>query len=283
MRTLGCLDPGGSISIDAIAIQLLNKAATMTRACAGQVTKFCIVEWSAKINEVRSQLDPYTTHFVLPNLPSIITPEQENVYYSEILPQTRIRTIAASLHDHKSLRRCVADNIIKVDKYLLVGGNSKGMETTSLSSLEASRIIRGETDTEVWGVANPNDRTSPESVAKKLDAGIQGIITQPFFSSHALEVFESYPRYPGVSFIAGLALPTRKKDIMFWLELLGQPDLVEDPLTRSHIEFFGSSDPSSLSWAENELESLKGSTIDGVHYMPMKNIDDLLTLITNPL
>ena len=279
------LAPGGRIKIDGIAVISLEAAATMmNRACAGtrSVPMYCTVEWSPKISEVRSRLQPFTTHFVLPNLPSIITPDQENSFFSEVQPQNRIRTIAASLHDHKSLRIFVADNIHKVDKYLLVGGNSKNKGgIMSLSTVEASRIIQGETDVEIWGVANPNDRTSVEMVTKKLEAGIRGIITQPFFSSHALEVFESYPRHPGVSFIAGLALPTRQRDILFWLDLLGQPDLVEDPLTRSHIEFFSSSDNASLTWAEKELAMLKGAAIDGVHYMPMKNIDDLLRLMIN--
>ncbi|KAI2510289.1 hypothetical protein MHU86_4167 [Fragilaria crotonensis] len=252
-------------------------------ACVGRGTKFCTVEWSAKISGVRSQIEPYTTHFLLPNLPSIITREQENLYFSEIKPEMRICTIAASLHDNKSLRQRVADCSPKVDKYLIVGGNSKGESagTTSLSTVEAARIIQAETNTEIWGVANPNDRASPTSTAAKIDAGIRGIITQPCFSSHSLEVLESYPRYLGVSYIAGMALPTSTKDLMFWLQLLGQPDVLDDPLSRNHIKFFSSCENASLVWAENELEKLTKATIDGVHYMPMKNIDDLMALISN--
>jgi hypothetical protein len=270
--------------IHVIAIQPIKATGMIAPACGGKVTKFCIVEWSTKISGVRSQLEPYTTHFLLPNLPSIITPEQEHSYFSEIGPPMRIRTIAASLHDHKSLRHCLADGSHKVDKYLIVGGNSKceSAGKMSLSTVEAVRIMQAETDSEIWGVANPNDRTSLESTAAKLDAGIRGIITQPCLSSYALEVFESYPRYLGVSYIAGMALPTCTKDLMFWLQLLGQPDLVEDPLTRDHIRFFSSCENTSLAWAKNELKFLTESTIDGVHYMPMKNIDDMLALITIP-
>ena len=256
----------------------------MSRAC-NDLHRYQTVEWSAKVASIHSQLLPRSTHFLLPNLPDIISPEQEQLYYDMNQPKTRIQTIAACLHNHDSLLKCVAassaNNAKNVDKFLIVGGNNKGSGT--MSTVEAARIIQDVTDTELWSVANPNDKMSPDRVLEKLEAGIRGIITQPLLGSHALEVLESYPRYQGTVYIAGVALPRSTKGLLLWLELLGQPDLIEDPLFRHHLEHFSSSSQkSSLSWAEDEVGDLaRAATIDGFHYMPMNNIDDLLSLFRN--
>ena len=249
----------------------------MARA-SGNLVFHRSVEWSTKIHQVRAQLHPFATHFVLPNLPNVVTPEHEHQFFQSIPPHARICTIAACRHNVSSLRKSLAnDDKPKVDKYLLVGGNGKG--ETSLTTVEAAYILRGETDCDVWGVANPNDPESPNDVRAKLDAGIQGIITQPFFTSRALDIFESYPRPPGISYVAGMAFPACTNELVFWLGLLGQSEILQDPLVCRHLEFFASKGKSAQTWVEKEHEILRDLPLVGIHFMPMKNVDALLALV----
>ena len=103
------------------------------------------IEWGTKVAAMKSQFN-HATHFVLPNLRTIV-PEDEKLYYDMIEPQARIRTIALSRHNDQSLLQCLASSP-KVDKFLLVGGNAKGKPNT-LSTVEATRILKGETDIEL--------------------------------------------------------------------------------------------------------------------------------------
>ena len=234
------------------------------------------IEWGTKLATVKSQFNR-ATHFVLPNIKTIL-PEDETLYYDTIEPKARIRTIASSRHNYQSLLQCLKSSP-KVDKFLIVGGNAKGTPNT-LSTVEETRILKAETDTDVWGVANPNDETSPQLVAEKLDAGIRGIVTQPLLSTDAAMTFNSYPRYAGVSYIAGLAFPGTKIDLMHWLMLLDQPDLLRDDRFIEHMEYFEQGN-SPLHWVQSELQHLHRLQTDGIHFMPLHNTGGLLSLLGN--
>jgi len=252
------------------------KATTIIARASGHGVWYESIEWGSKVAAVKSQFTR-ATHFVLPNLKTIL-PEDERWYYDTIEPQARIRTIASSRHNYQSLLQCLKSSP-RVDKFLIVGGNAKGKPNT-LSTVEATRILKVETDTELWGVANPNDETSPELVAEKIDAGIEGIITQPLLSTNASMTFDSYPRDSGVSYIAGLALPGTKIDLMHWLLLLDQPDLLYDDRFRHHMEYFEQGH-SPLHWVQLELQHLHRLKTDGIHFMPLHNIGGLLSLLGN--
>jgi hypothetical protein len=249
---------------------------TIVSRTANDLWRYRTVEWSAKVAPIHEQLQ--VTHYVLPNLPNVISQQQEQNYYDVTRSSMRIQTIAACWHDHNSLLEYVEQAQGKCDKLLIVGGNGKGDST--MSSLEAAKVIKDSTnEIDVWGVANPNDSLSMMRVSEKIEAGIQGIVTQPLLSSHALKTLESYPRNSETIYIAGLALPTTSNSLLFWLELLGQPDLINDSVFRDHLDYFASG-MCSLKWAEQELISLEKASIDGIHYMPMSNTNDLLSLLT---
>jgi 5,10-methylenetetrahydrofolate reductase len=169
-----------------------------------------------------------------------------------------------------------------VNKFLIVGGHSKN--ATSLSSVEAIRIAKQFTETQVWATANPNDPKSLKTLVPKLEAGATGIITQPLLSHRAMEILESYPRRGGaVVYIAGLALPTAQKGLSFWMNLLEQPKLIGDSLFQKHLHYFRH-DRDPLGWAQEELLTrlVERANVDSVHYMPMRNTDVLIYLMMTP-
>jgi hypothetical protein len=262
------------------------------------------VEWNARVATIQSQLlvvessSSRATHFILPDLKeSVLLPQDKVEFLSSTRPGSRIQTIATCRHTEQTLLETASrmmDN--KEDKIiLLVGGNDKGPNT--LSTVKAATLLKASAstkDVDLWGVANPNDKDSLRRVEEKIDAGVSGFVTQPLLSSHALEVLESYPRCCNdndtsslsssslIVYLAGLAMPQTKHGLLFWLQLLGQPELAEDPLFQSHMAFF--SQPyynTSITWSRRERQNLAlRATIDGIHYMPLRNgTQDLLALL----
>jgi hypothetical protein len=52
-----------------------------------------------------------------------------------------------------------------------------------------------------------------------------------------------------------------------------------DALFEKHLHYF-THQQDSLGWAQQELTRLEGANVDGVHFMPMGNTDDLISLMT---
>lgn len=265
------------------------------------------VEWSPKLLTAHSEIS--ASHFVLPDLPNVheYSDHERKNYFNAIPPSQRIQTIAACNHDETSLRKLV----IKAGKLLVVGGhdknsslldknsdsnsNSKNSDSNknkgkgkgscccALTATDAVQILQQRDDTkttEIWGVTNPNNINSIENVNEKIAAGITGFITQPLLSSHALGILEAYPRETNATYIAGVAMPNSNKSLQFWLKLLEQPELETDALFKSHMAFFQSPYFSSVAWIRREVQNLEAhATIDGIHFMPMKNANDLLDLL----
>jgi hypothetical protein len=241
------------------------------------------VEWSPHVARIQSQLSRGVTHFVLPNLPDVYDDDLQKQFYVNVPSRQRIQTIAACLHTPDTLTELLVQSRDTVDKFLIVGGNSK-QEQQGLSTLQALRVAKdvdiGD-EIELWGVANPNDKSSKDEVHAKLEAGMSGIITQPLLLSHATETLASYPRDDTIVYMAGLALPKTAKGLLFWLDLLGQSDLADDALFRDHYEYFCAG-KDSLTWSQDQLAGLDGATnVDGIHYMPMRNTRDLVSLLSD--
>jgi hypothetical protein len=237
------------------------------------------VEWNPNVARIQSQLLSRATHFVLPDLPDVFDLDQQKEFYAAVPPSQRIQTIAAGLHTAGTLAEFLVQSRDTVDKLLIVGGNSK--QHQGLSTLQAIQVAKDvSNNVDLWGVANPNDKNSKDGVHAKLEAGMSGIITQPLLTSHATETLASYPRGDSIVYMAGLALPKTSKGLLFWLNLLGQSDLADDALFRDHYEYFGAG-KDSLAWAHDQLAALNNTTnVDGVHYMPLRNTGDLISLLS---
>lgn len=235
------------------------------------------VEWSRQVGSLLHSSPSCATHFVLPDLPGKLSSETQQEFYDATHPNNRIKTIAVCRHTARSLAQCVTVTSREVDKILMVGGNNR-KEESKLSTVDAVKIVQSITDVELWAVANPNDKRSAGSVCEKLHAGIRGIVTQPLLSSKAMEILETYPRNSNVTYIVGAALPRTTRNLLFWLELLEQPELKEDRLFRDHLDWFTSM-KNSLRWTESQLEALSEAQIDGVHFMPLNNMGDLVSLL----
>lgn len=245
--------------------------------------KHCSIEWSPKLTNFISQLS--ASHFVLPDLPDVYSEKDRNEFRNTIPLEKRIQTLAVCRHTETTLKHM---QLKEAGKLLIVGGNDKRKEkgvACSLSTTDAVKILRDITDEkELWGVVNPNDDQSLDSLLEKMDAGMTGFITQPLLCSHAFEILDSYPKGE-VTYIAGVAMPKTVQNLYFWLKLLHERNkdrdlFLSDPLFDSHVKYFESPDCDSFGWIQKELEKLESDTssIDGVHFMPMGNIEDLLAL-----
>lgn len=241
--------------------------------------KYNSIEWSPKVSAIQSQLlqSKNDTRYVLPDLPQVLTQEDRLDFMSKVSPPNRIITVATCHHTPASL---VGLNLMKTSSestILLVGGNDASDKT--MSTTDAACLLKEQDENILlWGVTNPNDPKSVERVNQKIEAGIVGFITQPLLSTVALDILESYPREGDTTkYVAGLAMPRSAKNLQFWLRLLGQPELEQDALFKAHLAFFSQPYYTSMAWLGRELENLsKRATLDGVHFMPMGNTEDLI-------
>lgn len=255
------------------------------------------LEWGAPIARLVAQqrhlvLAPPLTHFVLPDLSEqVISASTRSDFFHSTVQEKRIQTIAACKHSKTSLLAVI--NVSSADTVLIVGGNDKG--NGNLTTVEAIRTLVGERKSgaassnndnlQIWAVANPNDPSSVDDIHQKLDAGASGIITQPLLSSKARSILERYPRDDEtVSYVAGLAFPQTPQGLLFWLQLLQQPELEHDSLFQDHLEFLGMTreQGSGLrgSWAETQMELLADiSILSGIHYMPLGNTKEWLSIV----
>jgi len=243
------------------------------------------------------------THWVFPDLPQLYTHENRLAYWNSTVPQQRIQTVAACHHqDWQSLVATAKERLRGITdqgddknnndnhhhhggKLLLVGGNNKTAQT--MSTVQAAAILQSElgdsSAAELWAVADPND---PDSVAKvqcKVEAGIVGFLTQPLLTSTAWDTLQSYRKaHEDISIVVGMALPRSAASLQFWRQLLHRPELLEhDPLFQSHLAYFSQPYTTSLAWIGRELQQCITSApmIDGVHFMPLHNTQDMITLL----
>jgi 5,10-methylenetetrahydrofolate reductase len=245
--------------------------------------RYVTAEWSW--NLMSSSPNIRVSHFILPDLPTTNNVEHQQFFLESVPKAKRIVTIAAANHNRESLIQRGKEEdfgLEHVSKYLVVGGNHKGKGSgLGLTSIDALRILQEHSPmgTEIWGVTNPNDESSIRDVEIKIESGVQGFVTQPLLSSRAIEIFKSYPRHSSICYIAGVAFPKSVPNLMLWLKLLGQQDLLQDELFKQHLEYFSDArNSNTVSWVKNELHTLYGLAIDGVHFMPINNIAEFLTL-----
>ena len=108
----------------------------------------------------------------------------------------------------------------------------------------------------LWSVINPNDPNSIEHIHNKINVGgITNFITQPFLSSNATHIFHSYPMKStsasnttsDIRYVIGMAMPQTTKNLLYWIRLLEQPELIHDPLFQRHVEYFASLEDSTTS------------------------------------
>jgi hypothetical protein len=257
------------------------------------------VEWAPNAGLVGILMDlrPSASHFLLPDLPAVFSEQDCDDFQRYITnPRHRIHTIATCRHDnYKSLLK-TAKNVQQESKILLVRGNGKSKHT--MTTVQAVNILQNEIDNELWGVANPNDADSIRSVHSKVEAGIKGIITQPLLASNSHATLRSYKNEMNadLTVLAGMAFPNRARSLQFWATLLEQEEcLKNDPLFQSHLAFFSQPYYQSIAWIGREFHELlmmttmaddagivdTSPTIDGIHCMPLKNTEDLITIFSS--
>ena len=259
---------------------------TTAAAAAAATTRMLSIEWNPNVAAVRHRLVPPATHFVVPDLPGIVSDRDRADFSSGMDPAQRIHTIAACHHETAESLLRTASGVDPGSKLLLVSGNNhhnRGPNT--MSSVDAAKILRNEVGNDLYGVANPNDPLSAETIGTKLEAGMSGFVTQPLLSSRAADTVRAYRDHAtgGATILAGMAFPKTARGLRFWAKLLGQEEELEtDPRFRDHLGYFSQPDATSLAWIERELRDLlalndgtNDDCIDGIHFMPLKNTDDL--------
>jgi 5,10-methylenetetrahydrofolate reductase len=176
-----------------------------------------------------------------------------------------------------------------VDKFLIVGGNIKEGGLSTLDAISRAKSLLASSSevttsasstTDVWCVANPNNKNSIFGVKDKLLAGADGVVAQPLLTSYAAEVLDSYPTTSSSlsTTLAGVALPKTERGLLFWLQLLDHPNDIEtDELFQASLQHF-QSNKSPLDWAQSQI-AMYPPELDGLHYMPMSNTDLLLDLL----
>ena len=254
---------------------------------------------------------PPPTHFILPHLPSVVTAETKADFRlrtapcigvdSTVSPDSvtsfrrprPITTIAASLFENSASLVGAARERIEAygaDTLLIVGGNEQTEK--SLTSTEAIKILSESfpTDTvSLFCAWDPNSPRDLDRLAKKIDAGATGVITQPLFTKSAWDQFDMCQSEAvfteHIMLIPGMALPKSKKNLMFWSSLLKEPqDTIhkDDEFVRS-LRYFESPDfneGNRLAWLMEQRDRLLSyDIIRGIHLMPLGNYEDLLLLL----
>jgi len=248
--------------------------------------KIFSVEWNRNVALVQNQLLPATTDFVFPDLPEIFSDNDRADFSRKTDPKQRVYTIATCHHaSTESLLKSVS-HIEPESKILLVSGNNSGPNT--MSSIDAAKILQNEIENSLYGVANPNDPSSVELFEKKLQAGMSGFITQPLLSSHAIDTMQTYrdQSTKDVAILAGLAFPKTVRGLRFWAKLLEQEQELEiDALFQRHVAYFSQPNVKPIDWIEKELHGILDlintegdSCTDGIHFMPLKNTNDLCSI-----
>jgi hypothetical protein len=263
-------------------------------------TKLFSVEWNPSIaaTAVQNHLLPAATHFVFPDLSDVFSDDDRVQFVSTVPdPNQRIHTVATCQHETAESLLTSLSDVEPGSNILLVGGNNRGPNT--LSSIDAARILANEKENSIWGVANPNDPKSLDALKQKLESGMSGFITQPLLSSCAKDTLQLYrdcatatttTTTTDVTILAGLAFPKTIRGLRFWAKLLGQEEELEtDPLFQSHLAYFSQPYVTPIAWVGRELQDLllvgnnnnntaNNSCIDGIHFMPLKNTEDLCTI-----
>jgi hypothetical protein len=262
---------------------------------AGKRWFFKSVAWDRRVAKlyVQDQLPQKEhLHYVLPRIEGVIAPSTENYFYEHVPRMKQIHTIQTWRHTHNHLRDHLRNVQVQRNWVLLVSDNMTGKKR-KLNTPRALRWIDKCTKRcTMWATADPNDPKSIDSVKEKIDAGAMGIITQPFLTSRAMDVFAQYPRDAEVQYVAGLAMPATIKGLMFWSHLLFGK-CAGDKLFEEHVRYFqkhatattrpppGTPTPGDI-WVEKQLqmlEPIESSKLVGIHMMPLANTKGLCTLL----
>ena len=267
------------------------------------------IEFSSNLPFVDlSKLSTPPTHYVLPDLPGIVTNEVRNdfrmrtgtgafagtsVKANTMMKPKPIMTIATSQHECWTSIMIAARERLEVygaEALLIVGGN--GMTGSSITTSEAITVLR---DTfpvnalKLFCTWDPNYAKDMENLLKKVDAGAAGIITQPALTSVAWDQLNEYSSHSSdggkIDLIAGVAMPKSARQLQFWSSLLKDPSgATADKLFCDTMEYFN--DPafdidSRQSWAMEQRDRLLsyGDSLAGLHFMPLGNAVDLIHLL----
>mmetsp|Transcript_4854 Transcript_4854/g.10736 ORF Transcript_4854/g.10736 Transcript_4854/m.10736 type:complete len:289 (+) Transcript_4854:81-947(+) len=250
------------------------------------------------------------THYVLPDLPGIVTNDVMNDFRLRTnvtsfdntnegklpdgvttQPTKPIMTIAAAQHESSASIIKAARERLEVygaDTLLIVGGNT--MSDSSITTLQAINQLQDafpDNDFTLFCTWDPNFHKDIEDLVKKIDAGVAGIITQPPLTSvawHQLTEYCSDSTLEGIDLIAGVALPKSTRQLQFWSSLLKDPNsAANDKVFRNTLKYFN--DPAfdtdaRQMWAMEQRDRLLSyDSLGGVHFMPLGNAADLLHLL----
>ena len=277
----------------------------------------------------------------LPNTKGYNTSDDRDHFKGTTKPYQRIQTVAVCQHSNaESLidfvnnkivatnPKCKESNDADDDKptathtnnILLVGGNDKNTLQGRLSTIDAAQILLEEFPSssssvpdinhqnnnhaiELWGVTDPNNPSSIESIQYKIDAGITSFITQPLFASYSMDILQEYSSIDNkvgmdnsdnedsmINILVGIAMPRSIKTLHFWADQLidkCDPPLQDDALFQSHIGYFSQPYVTPMAWTLREIQNIitlsssttKRNVINGVHLMPMKNTSDLVPIL----
>lgn len=226
------------------------------------------------------------THFVLPDIPKVVTTEIRKDFLSRTNPGSRIISIAASRYEKPAALldavRCQMSSTSEPHIFLVVGGDKKTI--SSITTSEAIDMIRRIFPNVVtWCTWDPNSPMNEAELGRKTAAGATGVITQPILTSRGwqnMDAFDSIWK-EGVDLIPGIALPKSIRDLRFWFSLLNDPPS-KDALFLQHLECFDSPDwgvGKRQSWSMEQRDRLLSyDTVSGLHFMPLGNEEDLLSV-----
>lgn len=248
------------------------------------------VEWNSSLAKIYRRLPP-DLKYVLPDLPPhVLHDSTKTEFYTEIPARKQILTIAACEHRECSISRVLRSAFHDQQDILIVGGNGKHLagavspsnkQNAALSSVEAiqmAKVLRKQEEadcTNIFAVSDPNSKHCYDDCLRKCDSGADGIFFQPILSSIGVETLGSFgnanTEFDSTFLIGGLPVIQSVKGLLFWASLLHDFDGAGDPLFQDHVNYFASHTDGFV-WAKNQEKLLYDSgSIDGVHYMSLKN------------